>query len=167
MKAIEARIRNFRSIDDSGWVPLDRVTAFVGRNESGKTSLLKALHKFNPSTKEPYDPQREFPRDRLKRDYRADKEFPVSTVRFEFSPEERDSVAEIVGGDAPTHVVCTRYYSGKLTVEVEPSIVDAPLRDGRGPPQAAEVAPRRGDDRSLLPAHIVVGLPACREGKVG
>jgi len=35
------------------------VTAFVGRNESGKTSLLKASHKFNPATDEPYNPQKE------------------------------------------------------------------------------------------------------------
>ncbi|HAM21873.1 MAG TPA: hypothetical protein DCQ04_06295, partial [Actinobacteria bacterium] len=57
------------NIDDSGWITLDRVTAFVGRNESGKTTLLKALHKFNPASKEPYDPMREFPRDRYMRDY--------------------------------------------------------------------------------------------------
>jgi hypothetical protein len=33
--------------------------------------LLKALHKFNPATPEPYDPQKEFPRDRYTRDYVA------------------------------------------------------------------------------------------------
>jgi recombinational DNA repair ATPase RecF len=38
--AKEFRIRNFRNIDDSGWIELDRVTALVGRNESGKTALL-------------------------------------------------------------------------------------------------------------------------------
>jgi len=26
-------------------------------------------------------------------------------------------------------VICTRYYSGKLTVEFEPTIVEAPLSD--------------------------------------
>ena len=41
------RVRKFRNIDDSGCIPVERVTAFVGRNESGKTALLKALHKFN------------------------------------------------------------------------------------------------------------------------
>ena len=69
MKAIRFRVQNFRNIDDSDWIALEKVTAFVGRNESGKTSLLKALHKFNPATPEPYDPQREFPRDRYTRDY--------------------------------------------------------------------------------------------------
>ncbi len=39
------RVQNFRSIEDSGWIPLsaDGVTAIVGMNESGKTSLLEAL----------------------------------------------------------------------------------------------------------------------------
>ena len=63
MQAKRFRVQNFRNIDDSGWVTLDQVTAFVGRNESGKTTLLKALHKFNPATAEPYDSMREFPRD--------------------------------------------------------------------------------------------------------
>src|SRR5712692_687373 len=64
------RVRNFRNIDDSGWIPVERVTAFVGRNESGKTALLKALHKFNPATPEPHNPQREFPRDRYLREFK-------------------------------------------------------------------------------------------------
>ena len=38
LKAVRYRVQNFRNIDDSGWVPLERVTAFVGRNESGKTN---------------------------------------------------------------------------------------------------------------------------------
>ena len=46
------------------------MTALVGRNEAGKTTVLKALHKLNPATPEPYDPQREFPRERYIRDFR-------------------------------------------------------------------------------------------------
>lgn len=68
LKAVRYRVQNFCNIDDSDWIPLERVTTFVGRNESGKTALLKALHKFNPGTPEPYNPQREFPRDRYTRE---------------------------------------------------------------------------------------------------
>ena len=32
-------VQNFHNIDDSGLVSLGQVTAFVGRNESGKTIL--------------------------------------------------------------------------------------------------------------------------------
>lgn len=86
MKAKRFRIQNFRNIDDSGWILLDQVTAFVGRNESGKTALLKALHKFNPASPEPYDPMREFPRDRYMRDFvgggSKGSDWPVCSVAF-------------------------------------------------------------------------------------
>jgi AAA15 family ATPase/GTPase len=45
-------VQNFRNVDDSDWIGLERVTAFVGRNESGTTTLFKALHEFNPATPE-------------------------------------------------------------------------------------------------------------------
>jgi predicted ATPase len=46
MKIIAFRIRNFRSIVDSAWInfSFDGVTALVGQNESGKSSILNALH---------------------------------------------------------------------------------------------------------------------------
>jgi hypothetical protein len=42
------RIRNFRSIVDSGWQDLseDHITALLGQNEAGKTTVLEALHSF-------------------------------------------------------------------------------------------------------------------------
>ncbi len=36
LKAIRIRVQHFRNIDGSGWVPIERVTALVGRNEPGK-----------------------------------------------------------------------------------------------------------------------------------
>lgn len=45
MKIKKVRVKNFRSIEDTGWLPLsiDGVTALVGQNESGKSSILDAL----------------------------------------------------------------------------------------------------------------------------
>ena len=42
------RIKNYRSIVDTGWNNLspDNVTALIGQNESGKTSVLEALRSF-------------------------------------------------------------------------------------------------------------------------
>lgn len=42
------RIKNYRSIVDTGWNNLspDNVTALIGQNESGKTSVLEALKSF-------------------------------------------------------------------------------------------------------------------------
>ncbi len=123
LKAIRYRVRNFRNIDDSGWIPLERVTAFVGRNESGKTTLLKALHKFNPATAEPYNPQREFPRDRYTHEFKNASEWPVCSVAFEIAGQVlKDIEAVLTGAAAPKEAVCTRYYDGHLDISFEPPI---------------------------------------------
>ena len=96
LKVTQFRVLNYRNIDDSGWIPLERVTAFVGRNEAGKTALLKALHKFNPAIEEPFSAQREFPRDRFTADYRDGGDWPVCQVEFELSDEFRENLAEAV-----------------------------------------------------------------------
>jgi hypothetical protein len=48
MKLIAFRIRNFRSIVDTGWQNLspDNITCLIGQNESGKTSILEGLKVF-------------------------------------------------------------------------------------------------------------------------
>ncbi len=48
MKLKAFRIKNYRSIVDSGWNSLayDNITALIGQNESGKTSVLEALKSF-------------------------------------------------------------------------------------------------------------------------
>ena len=133
MQVKRFRVRNFRNIDDSGWVSLDRVTAFVGRNESGKTTLLKAFHKFNPATPEPYDPMREFPRDRYMRDYvgRGSKggDWPVCSVAFAFTDELTAEIAALLPSDQnpPTEAIATRYYDGSIAFEYEPALAEAPL----------------------------------------
>ena len=49
MKLTAFRIRNFRSIVDTGWQNLspDNITCLIGQNESGKTSVLEALKVFH------------------------------------------------------------------------------------------------------------------------
>ncbi len=49
MKLIKFRIQNFRSITDSGWIDVNNLTCFVGLNEVGKSNILLALSKLNPS----------------------------------------------------------------------------------------------------------------------
>ena len=49
MKALRFRVQNFRNIDDSGWIDLDQVTAFVGRNESGKDRSAEGTAQVQPS----------------------------------------------------------------------------------------------------------------------
>lgn len=121
IKAGKFRVQNYRNIDDSGWIPLEKITAFVGRNESGKTALLKALHKFNPATAELYNPQREFPRDRYTRDFRNGKDWPVCSVAFEINDLLKEEIKKIlIIDDAPLEVVCTKFYDSSIAFEFDP-----------------------------------------------
>lgn len=64
MRLVKVRVQDFRSIEDSGEFSLDSVTCLVGKNESGKTALLKALQKIKPDnpTKESFSASRDYPR---------------------------------------------------------------------------------------------------------
>ena len=48
MKLTKVRITNFQSIHDSTEFDIADVTCLVGKNEAGKTALLKALYRLNP-----------------------------------------------------------------------------------------------------------------------
>ena len=128
LTARQFKVLNYRNIDDSGWIPLERVTAFVGRNESGKTALLKALHKFNPALEEPYNAQREFPRDRFTADYVDGADWPVCRVEFELSKEFREELRDhLNGAEIPQKAILTRYYDGSLTFDYDTEVSDDPV----------------------------------------
>lgn len=131
LTATRFQVLNYRNIDDSGWIPLERVTAFVGRNEAGKTALLKALHKFNPATEEPYNAQREFPRDRFTADFRDGGDWPVCRVEFQLSGDFREELGEHLNGSViPRKVVLTRYYDGSLDYGYDTEVSDDPVAPG-------------------------------------
>lgn len=71
MKLIKAQITNYRCIDDSEEFTLNQTTCLVGKNESGKTTLLRAIEKLNPlgESKPVYDKTRDYPR-RFLTDYK-------------------------------------------------------------------------------------------------
>lgn len=65
------RIQNFRSIIDSDWqnLSLDNITALVGQNESGKSSILEALFAFETNKINPDD-------------LRADGTYPIISISY-------------------------------------------------------------------------------------
>ena len=48
MRLLTVKVQDFRCVEDSTEFPIADVTCLVGKNESGKTALLKALHKIKP-----------------------------------------------------------------------------------------------------------------------
>ena len=62
MKLSRFRVTLFRSVEDSGWIDVDDVTALIGTNESGKSNLLLPLWKLNPAKDGEIIPTSDFPR---------------------------------------------------------------------------------------------------------
>ena len=58
------RVHDFQSIWDSNPVEVGDVTCLVGKNEAGKTAILKALYRLNPITngEDRFDVTDDYPR---------------------------------------------------------------------------------------------------------
>ena len=114
MDLIKFRVTMYKGIRDSGWVDVDRLTVLVGKNESGKTSLLKALHKLNPYNDEPYQMNREWPRARRKG---RDKQQVVCRAEFQLSGAEKFDLVHITGqAEIPDTVEVSRNYAGDIRI---------------------------------------------------
>lgn len=108
------RIQMYRSIIDSGWIEVSPLTVMVGKNESGKTTLLKALHKFNPFKPEPYRISQEWPRGH--RQERSDSQI-VCIARFELTTDELTELSGITDQKITTNIIeVTRDYKGRFEV---------------------------------------------------
>ncbi|MDV7495561.1 AAA family ATPase [Acinetobacter baumannii] len=64
MRLVKVQVQNYRSIIDSGELDIEKIkTVFVGINEAGKTTLLKAINQLNPASDvEEISLLRDFPR---------------------------------------------------------------------------------------------------------
>lgn len=49
MKLVWFQVQEFQSVKNSGIVQVDDITCLVGKNESGKTALLRALYRLHPN----------------------------------------------------------------------------------------------------------------------
>ena len=67
MRLQSARVENFKLASDTGRFRIDDLTCLVGKNESGKTAVLKALHRLNPDDPDgrDFEIETEYPRHRL------------------------------------------------------------------------------------------------------
>jgi predicted ATPase len=122
MHLAEFRVQNYKIIQDTGWVPVDRLTIFVGKNESGKSAIFRALSKMNPSDGAGYDGLKEFPRQRYASEItRTD--WPVASCRFVLNDKERQDLAGIseLCQDVQS-VEVTRHYTGRYGITYHPDI---------------------------------------------
>jgi hypothetical protein len=96
MEMTKFRVTNFRSINDSGDITIDKVTALVGRNESGKSNLLLALSSLNPAAgnRTPLSNIKDFPRGRRMEECKPDTH--VVWTWWNLTIEETAKIAEIL-----------------------------------------------------------------------
>lgn len=118
MKLESVRVTNFRCIDDSGEFNIGQVTCLVGKNESGKTSLLHALTKLNSADANlgKFDKERDCPR-RLLTDFDADT--GVLETKWTLSDEDVAAVEETLGPGclpAKSITVCKSYKNESFTL---------------------------------------------------
>ena len=132
LKAV--RIRDYRSVEDSGEVPIERdVTCLVGKNESGKTAFLQALHLLNPLNpikgKKTYDEVMDYPTRKASayKKIRGTSPATVITATFELEAHELETVRDDLGAEAldattvtvtagygPTKIVSAGYNHAKI-----------------------------------------------------
>ena len=90
------RVSNFRSVTDSGWLTLDRVTALIGVNESGKTNLLLPLWKLNPTSGGEIEPIADYPKALFATIRAAPEQFQFVTAEF-LTGARAAELAELAG----------------------------------------------------------------------
>lgn len=95
MKLTKVRITEFQSIQDSTEFEIGDVTCLVGKNEAGKTALLKALYRLNPINESDgnFDVTEDYPRQTVN-DYEDDVESgrqePAQVVQATYALENTD-----------------------------------------------------------------------------
>ena len=124
MKLTQARVVNYRSIDDSSWVKVDDVTALVGKNESGKTAFLQAIRKINSiSGEEDAFTIRDYPRKGYIKYKKIHEQNPceVAQAEFELSPEELSEIEASFGNGilASNKVIVTKNYKNERAWKID------------------------------------------------
>ena len=127
MKLTKVRITEFQSIQDSTEFEIDDITCLVGKNEAGKTALLKALYRLNPivETDGSFDPMDDYPAGwsaTTKKRSMPGRREPAIVVRatYALEPDDVDAIEAIFGpeciNDRRPTVTLHKGYSNELTV---------------------------------------------------
>ena len=158
MELKSVRVQNYRSIDDSGVVPIEEITCLVGKNESGKTAFLHALHMLNPLNpirgKIRFDDVMDFPSRRFSSYRKTREESPadVVTAIFELTDTELKIIEEDLGAGVlkSREITVAKGYDGRRryrsSYNVDKAIahltspIEAPASDKQAAQAAATIA---------------------------
>lgn len=116
MRLQSFRITNFRSIQDSGDIDASRITALLGRNESGKSNLLRGLYSLNPLDGfKDLNPIKDFPRDRRLEECKDDT--PVVSSLWTLDGNDRNELLEVFPSATEIDkILVERTYKGQAPI---------------------------------------------------
>lgn len=102
MKLIKAQATNFRSIEDSNEFETGQLTCLVGKNEAGKTGLLRAIEGIGSIGGFKYDKIQDYPRRFLTRfdERHPDGRARVITTWWQLEKSDKEAFAAEFGPDA-------------------------------------------------------------------
>jgi predicted ATPase len=129
MKLRTVRITNYKCIEDSTEFSVGPVACLVGKNESGKTTILEALYRLNPYVKEEgnFDYHQEYPRRHLSEYENTDEHANVVKTLWDLDAQDVAAIREPMGADAlkSTEVVVQKGYENQSfwTVDVDEALV--------------------------------------------
>jgi predicted ATP-dependent endonuclease of OLD family len=139
MKLTKFHVQMYKSVLDSRPVQVEPLTVVVGKNEAGKTTLLKALHKLNPATPEPYSIEREWPRG--KRRGRSGKQV-VCTATFALDADDVEALLALTDQVGSVETVdVSRDYDGNLEVRFPNDLFPAALHPNQVDKHCAALPP--------------------------
>ncbi len=121
MRLSKVQVTSFQSVQDSTEFEIDDITCLVGKNEAGKTALLKALYRLHPVNRadHSFDATTEYPRQLVAEyedDVAAERREPAKVIQatFAFESEDVAAVEAVFGSDClenanPTLTLWKRY----------------------------------------------------------
>ena len=113
------RVTEFRSVQDSGWIEAEQITALIGTNESGKTNIMLPLWKLNPAADGQIDLRDDLPRDKF-HVYRNASPKPIFIrAQYALNSDEQAELAAIISCDVSeiSEIIVARDFDGNYSYE--------------------------------------------------
>jgi hypothetical protein len=103
LKLVSAKVTYYRSVEDSGEFAVEPdVTCLVGKNESGKTTVLQALYQLNPVGRPDLEEVVDFPAKltRRRKGWGPKEKVPVVEATFRYDDDEIEQIERDLGPGA-------------------------------------------------------------------
>ena len=164
MKLKNFRVTNFQSVIDSQSIGVDQITCLVGKNEAGKSALLKALYRLNPvrTADADYSITEDYPRAYVTAYERKIKKNPkahdtVIAATYTLDEDECGSVAAVFGDKflpEQKEVSITKHYGNERTYSLKANEAEALKHLKSKLPKAAKDAAQGAKDAKELAAAL-------------